>query len=105
MAGALGARIEGIDLAGELDEETFAALRRLFLEHLLLVFPRQGHLTPDQQVSFAGRWGELQRSSARSAGGRPELVELATGGGTEPRPHPDMPERQKLARADIWHSD
>ena len=104
QAGSLGARVKGIDLAAPLSDYTLAELRQLFLAHLVLVFPGQGHLTPAQHVAFAERWGELQRTDAKGVEGQSELVKLATGGPKKPA-DPDMPETQKLARADIWHSD
>ena len=55
---AIGARISGIDIASDLHEITVAELRSLLLEHKLLVFPGQA-LTPDTQVAFASRFGEL----------------------------------------------
>ncbi len=55
---ALGARVEDIDLSEELDEATVSELRRLLLEHKLLIFPAQ-HLVPDTQIAFARRFGSL----------------------------------------------
>ena len=104
LAGALGARVEGIDLAQPKSAATMARLKEVFLEYLVLVFPGQDHLTPDQQVHFASQWGDIQRSAGMPADGRDDIVELATGGAKKIR-DADMPEAQKLARADIWHSD
>lgn len=58
LAGSLGAKVEGIDLA-DVDDELFAAIHEAWLEHLVLVFPKQQHLTPAQQAAFALRWGEV----------------------------------------------
>lgn len=55
---AIGAHIDGIDISEELDEATVDELRRLLLEHKLLIFGGQ-HLTPDTQIAFARRFGEL----------------------------------------------
>ncbi len=55
---AIGARVPGIDLSQELDDAAVTHLRHLLLEHKLLIFPDQ-HLTPDTQVAFARRFGEL----------------------------------------------
>jgi taurine dioxygenase len=59
-ATALGATITGVDLAGPLDEAAFRRLRQALLDHLVIVFPDQGHLTPEQQIAFARRWGTLE---------------------------------------------
>ena len=54
MSAAIGARIHGVDLSQPLDEDTVAAIRRAWLEHLVIFFPDQ-ELTPRQQLEFA-RW-------------------------------------------------
>ena len=59
LGGALGARIDGLDLSLPVDDETMAFLSEAFLEHCVLVFPDQDRITPEQQVDFAGRWGEV----------------------------------------------
>ena len=53
-----GAVVTDVRLA-ELDDEGFARLYALWLEHALLVFPGQ-HLTNDEQVRFATRFGALE---------------------------------------------
>ncbi|MEZ4282920.1 MAG: TauD/TfdA family dioxygenase [Myxococcota bacterium] len=50
-----GAIVRGVRLAG-IDDATFAQLYAVWLEYALLVFPGQ-HLTPDEQVAFADRFG------------------------------------------------
>ena len=54
----LGATVTGLKLA-ELDDETFAELHECWLEHALLIFPSQ-HLTHDEQIAFAKRFGDLE---------------------------------------------
>jgi alpha-ketoglutarate-dependent taurine dioxygenase len=53
-----GAVVTGLRLA-ELNDETFADLYDTWLEHALLIFPEQ-HLTNDEQVCFAERFGALE---------------------------------------------
>jgi len=55
---ALGAVIDGVSLADELPQSTIDRLSELLVEHHILFFRRQ-RLTPQQQVSFARRFGEL----------------------------------------------
>ncbi|MEZ4332209.1 MAG: TauD/TfdA family dioxygenase [Myxococcota bacterium] len=55
LPASFGARVEGLRLA-DLDETTFAALYDAWLEYALLVFPDQ-HLTNEEQVAFANRFG------------------------------------------------
>jgi taurine dioxygenase len=57
IAGALGAEIEGVDLARPLDTAVAAAIRRALLEHLVIFFRGQ-QLTPRQQLDFARAFGE-----------------------------------------------
>ena len=52
-----GAVVTGLKLA-ELDDETFAALYRTWLDYALLVFPGQ-HLARDEQIAFARRFGQM----------------------------------------------
>jgi taurine dioxygenase len=55
---SLGAVIDGVPLADELSQATVDRLSELLVEHQILFFRRQ-RLTPQQQVSFARRFGEL----------------------------------------------
>ena len=55
---SFGAEVTGLRLA-DLDEAEFAALYQTWLDHGLLVFPGQ-HLSGEQQVAFARRFGPLE---------------------------------------------
>jgi taurine dioxygenase len=55
---AMGAVVEGVRLSEELASSDIELLRQLLVEHQILFF-RQQPLTPDQQVRFARRFGEL----------------------------------------------
>jgi taurine dioxygenase len=91
VAGALGAVVEGVTLT---DSSTdFAEIKRLLVEHEVLFFPEQ-HLTPEQQVDFARRFGEPSVSP---------VARLL--GATEPTPTVivDTPDNPNLA--DVWHTD
>jgi len=63
---ALGADVEGVDLAA-LDDATFAAIERAWLDHLVLRFRGQ-QLTDAQLMDFSRRFGELDRVPIRAAG-------------------------------------
>ena len=53
-----GAMVTNLKLA-ELDDRAFAELYETWLEYALLVFPAQ-HLSNDEQIAFAKRFGELE---------------------------------------------
>ncbi len=57
----LGAEVVGVDLAQELDEQTFQTIETASSEHLVLVFRNQ-QLTPADFLRFARRFGELEIS-------------------------------------------
>jgi len=55
LGASFGAVVTGLKLA-DLDDAAFAALYRTWLDHALLIFPGQ-HLTRDEQIAFARRFG------------------------------------------------
>lgn len=57
VSGALGAEVSGVDLAN-LDDETFDELYRAWLAHQV-IFLRDQSITPEQQVAFAERFGDI----------------------------------------------
>ena len=70
IAGALGAEIAGVDLASDLSDATVGAIRRAWLEHLVVFF-RDQTLAPHDLQAFArghqvaARDGELRRHLAQ----------------------------------------
>jgi taurine dioxygenase len=58
LTGALGAEVTGVDLADDLTDETVTQIRAAFNEHHVLFF-RDQHWTPEQQIAFGQRFGEL----------------------------------------------
>ena len=88
LPACFGAVIRGIRLA-ELDEVGFAALHDAWLEYALLVFPDQ-HLSLDEQVAFADRFGPrefplaplsnvLADGSLRDPGKNDEILRILKG--------------------------
>jgi taurine dioxygenase len=57
VAGALGAEINGIDIARELSDEVVAEVRQAWLDYGVIFF-RDQTLTPQRQLAFAQRFGE-----------------------------------------------
>ena len=59
QSGAIGALITGANLAEGVDEATFALLHRALLDHGVICIRGQAAMTPDDQLAFAARWGEV----------------------------------------------
>ena len=55
---SIGAEVSGLSLAATLADEVIAQLRAALLRHKVLFF-REQHLTPSQQVAFGRRFGVL----------------------------------------------
>lgn len=58
ISGVVGATVHGIDLADELGDDVIAAIRQAFVDHHVLFF-RDQRLSPEQQMGFGRRFGEL----------------------------------------------
>ena len=58
IAGALGAEISGVDLSHLLSDEVSAEIRKAWLDNLVIFFRNQD-ITPEQQLAFAERFGEI----------------------------------------------
>src|SRR6266702_7667288 len=58
ISSKVGAEIAGVDLAAPLADEVFAEIRRAFGEHGVVFF-RDQHLTPEQHLAFAERFGSI----------------------------------------------
>jgi alpha-ketoglutarate-dependent taurine dioxygenase len=76
---ALGAEIRGVNLARPIDDETFAAIEQAYNDHGVIFF-RDQHITPPQQVAFTRRFAEIQLNifgERWSVPGGPEIVVLS----------------------------
>lgn len=90
LTGSIGAEVDGVDLAA-LDDDVWAEIHALWLEHLVLFFPGQSHLTPAAHLEFARRFGEPDvHSYLPKLDGFPQIVVLDSDTGV---------------RADFWHTD
>lgn len=58
ISGAMGAEIHGVDLSEPLDDVTFGRIHQAMLDHCAIFF-RDQDITPDQQLAFARRWGDI----------------------------------------------
>lgn len=99
------ARISGVDLAGGVDDADFAAIRRAFEEHGILIFHDQP-LTDEEQIAFSERFGPLERTiSASPTGGTPfarqSNIDIQSGGIIDKQDR-----RMEYQRGNyLWHAD
>jgi taurine dioxygenase len=93
IAGAIGAEIHGVDLSRELDDDIVAAIRRVWLEHLVVFF-RDQELPPDRFLALARRFGEpVEYPFVKGIDGFPEIIPVVK------LPH------ETVNFGGIWHSD
>lgn len=59
LPGSFAAEVVGLDLNQPLADEDFRRIHRAHLDHHVLVF-RDQRITPEQQIAFSRRFGELQ---------------------------------------------
>jgi len=74
----VGAEVSGVDLAAELPDDTFEKIDEAYNRYSVLVF-RDQKLTPEQQIAFARRFGELEISPRTefALSGYPEILVLS----------------------------
>ena len=76
IAGALGAEILGVDIAGGVDQETQDEIYRAWLDNNVIFF-RDQSIAPAQQIEFARRFGEIHRHLFNKAlDDHPEITEI-----------------------------
>ena len=93
LGDALGAEIRGVDLAGDLSDDLVAAIRRAWLDHLVVFF-RDQELGPDEFLAFAQRIGEpVEYPFVRGMDGYPEIIAVTK-----------LPD-ETVNFGGIWHSD
>ena len=92
-SGALGAVIEGVDLAGPIDDGAIGEMREALNEHGVIFFRNQ-KLSPEQHIAFAERFGRIDINRFfKAAAGYPQIAEV--------RKEPD----QKVNIGGGWHTD
>ena len=75
IAGTMGAEISGVDLAA-LDDATFDELYQAWLRYQVVVL-RDQEITPDQQLAFALRFGEIHfHPYMTGMDDHPEILEI-----------------------------
>lgn len=76
LSGTIGAEIRGVDVRS-IGDETVAAIRAIWLDRKVVFFPDQ-HLTPEEHLAFAARFGEPTEGHPVIPGlaGHPEVFEI-----------------------------
>jgi taurine dioxygenase len=93
LSGSLGAEVHGVDLSAELSDGQVAAIRSALVEHHVLAF-RDQSLSPEQQMRFGRRFGELDTHPfVEGNRDHPEILDIIT----EPA--------DRLNFGGGWHSD
>jgi taurine dioxygenase len=93
IGGSLGAEIAGVDLSASVSDEVMAELRAALLDHLVIFF-RDQRLTPERQLAFARRWGEIHfHPFMEGMKAHPEILEIVK------RPE------EKRNFGGTWHTD
>ncbi len=95
ISGSLGAIVHGINMAEPLDDELYNELKQALLENLVIFLPDQ-EVTPDQQVAFGRRFGELHiHPFIPHLEGHKEIINLKVATG----------KKDTLRLANQWHPD
>ena len=93
IAGALGAEIHGVDLAQNLPGHVVGEIRQALLEHLVIFF-RDQEITPDQQLAFGRKFGEvIEYPFVKGIEGYPLIIPVV------------KLEHETVNFGGIWHSD
>ena len=93
LAGAIGAEIAGVDLAGDLDDATIATIRRAWLDHLVIFFRGQD-LPPARLLALARRFGEpVEYPFLKGLDGFPEITPVV------------KLEHERVNFGGLWHTD
>jgi taurine dioxygenase len=94
----IGAEIQGVDLGGDLPDETIAEIRRALLTYKVIFF-RDQDISQEKHIAFAQRFGELEVHPITPKGqANPEIFYLKS---------VDYPSAKSDRRtgANLWHSD
>lgn len=95
VAGSLGAEIHGVDLRQPLDDDTYGEIKQALLDNLVIFF-RDQDITPEQQIAFGRRFGDLHiHPFIPSLKDHKEIIRLTAKSGAE----------GNLRLANAWHED
>jgi taurine dioxygenase len=94
IAGALGAEVRGIHLSPGMPAESIARLRGIWLEHGVVFFRDQGHLTAPDLAAFARRFGDvIEYPFVKGLPEAPEVIPVV------------KLEHERANFGGLWHTD
>ena len=90
----LGAEVTGVDLSEDINEGEFSEILDAFHNYQVLFFKNQKEISPEMQVRFGKRFGNLHtHPAAPTMDGHPEVFEI------------HATKDSKIANGEFWHSD
>jgi taurine dioxygenase len=101
----IGISIEGIDLSN-LDDISFQKIKKLWLEHLVIIFPNQ-NISDEDHIKFGKRFGDLEvhPSLSHRSSRNPEIYRVSNvdeNGDIIPNKETSW---QYLKQSWLWHTD
>jgi taurine dioxygenase len=98
---ALGAEVQGVDLAKPLSNSEFDQIHRAFLERGILLF-REQKITREQHIAFSRRFGELDTHDSLPRDRHPDYPELLL---VTNIPKANGAPSDSKYTGQLWHSD
>ena len=93
LSGAIGAEISGVDLTCEMSDDTYSAIHRAWLDHVVIFF-RDQNLSNAQYLAFAERMGEpVEYPFIRGIDGFPVITPVI------------KLEHERINFGGVWHTD
>lgn len=90
----LGAEVTGVDLSEDINDGQFSEILDAFHNYQVLFFKNQREISPEMQVKFGKRFGDLHtHPAAPTMDGHPEVFEI------------HATKDSKIANGEFWHSD
>ncbi len=103
---ALGAELHGVDMARPLDARMFGAIHDAWMDHLVVVFPRQ-RISDEQHVAFTRFFGEPEifHQSIIKSKRVQEIFRVSNVDDDGNLMPPDHPTVRQVSLAQLWHTD